>query len=62
MTQKLSGIVGEHIRAVNTFDTDAIVATFAEDGQFNWVSRTKRTCCSRGASCGRSSARIVSSR
>ena len=65
MTQKLSGIVAEHIRAVNTFDTDAIVATFAEDGQFNGVSRTKRACCSRGASCGRSSApsaRIVSSR
>ena len=31
----LSGIVAEHIRAVNAFDTDAIVATFAEDAYVN---------------------------
>jgi hypothetical protein len=35
MTQKLSGIIAEHIRAVNAFDTDAIVATFAEDAYVN---------------------------
>ena len=35
MTQALSGIVAEHIRAVNAFDTDAIVATFAQDAYVN---------------------------
>ena len=35
MTQKLSGIVAEHIRAVNAFDTEAIVATFATDAYVN---------------------------
>jgi hypothetical protein len=35
MTQELSGIVAEHIRAVNAFDTDAIMATFAPDAYVN---------------------------
>ena len=35
MAQKLSGIVAEHIRAVNAFDSDAIVATFAKDAYVN---------------------------
>jgi hypothetical protein len=35
MTEKLSGIVAEHIRAVNAFDSDAIVATFAKDAYVN---------------------------
>ena len=35
MTKELSGIVAEHIRAVNAFDTDAIVATFAEGAYVN---------------------------
>jgi len=35
MTQKLSGIVAEHIRAINAFDSDAIVATFAKDAYVN---------------------------
>jgi hypothetical protein len=35
MSKELSGIVAEHIRAVNAFDTDAIVATFAEDAYVN---------------------------
>ena len=35
MSKALSGIVAEHIRAVNAFDTDAIVATFAEDAYVN---------------------------
>ena len=35
MTQELSGIVAEHIRAVNSFDSDAIVATFAKDAYVN---------------------------
>jgi hypothetical protein len=35
MTKELSGIVAEHIRAVNAFDTDAIVATFAADAYVN---------------------------
>ena len=33
MTKELSGVVAEHIRAVNAFDIDAIVATFAEDAR-----------------------------
>jgi hypothetical protein len=35
MANRLTGIVAEHIKAVNTFDTDAIVATFAEDAYVN---------------------------
>jgi hypothetical protein len=35
MTQELSGIVAEHIGAVNAFDIDAIVATFAKDAYVN---------------------------
>ena len=35
MTKELSGVVAEHIRAVNAFDIDAIVATFAEDAYVN---------------------------
>jgi limonene-1,2-epoxide hydrolase len=32
---KLTGVVAEHLRAVNDFDTDAIVATFADDAYVN---------------------------
>ena len=32
---ELSGVVAEHIKAVNAFDTDAILATFAEDAYVN---------------------------
>ena len=35
MAQDLSGIVAEHIRAVNAFDCDAIVTTFAKDAYVN---------------------------
>jgi hypothetical protein len=35
VTQELSGVVAEHIRAVNAFDIDAIVATFAKDAYVN---------------------------
>jgi len=35
MTKELSDIVAEHIRAVNAFDTDAILATFAQDAYVN---------------------------
>jgi len=35
MTSELPGIVAEHIRAVNAFDTSAIVATFAQDAYVN---------------------------
>jgi hypothetical protein len=35
MSQALSGIIAEHIRAVNAFDSDAIVATFAKDAYVN---------------------------
>ena len=35
MTKELSGIVAEHIRAVNAFDIDAILATFAQDAYVN---------------------------
>ena len=39
---QLSGVVAEHIRAVNDFDTDAIVATFADDGYVNDARREIR--------------------
>jgi hypothetical protein len=32
---ELTGVVAEHIRAVNDFDTDAIMATFAPDAYVN---------------------------
>jgi hypothetical protein len=35
MAEELKGIVAEHIRAVNAFDTDAIMATFAKDAFVN---------------------------
>lgn len=35
MTNELEGIVAEHIAAINAFDTDAIVATFASDAYWN---------------------------
>jgi hypothetical protein len=39
MTKELSGVVATHIRAVNAFDTDAIVATFAHDAYVNYNRR-----------------------
>ncbi|MCU1684585.1 MAG: hypothetical protein JWQ81_5324 [Amycolatopsis sp.] len=35
MTTELTGVIADHIAAVNAFDTDAIVATFAEDAYVN---------------------------
>ncbi len=35
----LTGVLAEHVRAVNAFDTDAIVATFAPDAYINDASR-----------------------
>jgi hypothetical protein len=35
MTTQLSGVVADHINAVNAFDAEAIVATFAEDAYVN---------------------------
>src|ERR1700728_3842680 len=34
-TTELTGVVAEHIKAVNAFDTDAIVATFSDDVYVN---------------------------
>ena len=36
---ELNGVVAEHIAAVNALDTDAIVATFAEDAYVNDARR-----------------------
>jgi hypothetical protein len=36
---ELTGIVAEHVRAVNAHDTDAIVATFAPDAYVNDARR-----------------------
>jgi SnoaL-like domain len=35
MSQALTGIIAEHIRAINAFDLEAIVATFAMDAYVN---------------------------
>jgi hypothetical protein len=35
MNQQLPGVIAEHIRAVNAFDTDAILRTFAADALVN---------------------------
>ena len=39
---QLTGVVAEHIHAVNDFDTDAIVATFADDAYVNDARREIR--------------------
>ncbi len=38
-TTPLSPVLAEHVRAVNAFDVDAIVATFAEDALVNDARR-----------------------
>ena len=35
MASELKGVLAEHVRAVNAFDTDAIVETFARDAYVN---------------------------
>ena len=35
MAKALSGVIAAHIAAVNAFDTDAIVSTFAKDAYVN---------------------------
>ncbi len=35
MTTELSGVIADHINAVNAFDTAAVVATFADDAYVN---------------------------
>jgi hypothetical protein len=42
MAEKLDGVIAEHIAAVNALDTDAIVATFAEDAFVNDARREFR--------------------
>jgi SnoaL-like domain len=39
MSKPLTGVVAEFVRAVNAFDTDAIMATFADDAVVNDVQR-----------------------
>lgn len=39
MNGELSGVVARHIAAVNAFDTDAVVATFAPDAYVNDARR-----------------------
>ncbi|MGC2484798.1 MAG: nuclear transport factor 2 family protein [Acidimicrobiales bacterium] len=40
--QKLDEVIAEHIAAVNAFDADAVVATFAEDAFVNDARREFR--------------------
>ena len=40
--KELDKVIAEHIAAVNAFDTDAIVATFAEDAFVNDARREFR--------------------
>jgi hypothetical protein len=35
MTTELTGVIADHINAVNAFDIEAIVATFADDAYVN---------------------------
>jgi hypothetical protein len=39
METELKGVIADHIAAVNAFDTDAIVATFAPDAYVNDARR-----------------------
>ena len=38
-TAELSGVIAEHVAAVNAFDVDAVVATFAPDAYVNDARR-----------------------
>jgi ketosteroid isomerase-like protein len=38
-TTQLTGVIADHVKAVNAFDTEAVVATFAADAYINDVSR-----------------------
>jgi hypothetical protein len=42
MTTELTGVIADLIKAVNAFDTDAIVATFADDAYVNDARREFR--------------------
>ena len=42
METELTGVIADHITAVNAFDTDAIVATFAPDAYVNDARREIR--------------------
>ena len=35
MSTQLTGVIAEHVKAVNSFDVDAAVGTFAEDAYVN---------------------------
>ena len=35
MSTELTGIIAEHVKAINSFDVDAAVATFADDAYVN---------------------------
>jgi ketosteroid isomerase-like protein len=35
MTTRLTGVIADHVNAVNAFDTDAMLATFAPDAIVN---------------------------
>jgi hypothetical protein len=39
MSTEMTGVIAEHVAAVNAFDTDAIVATFADDAYVNDAHR-----------------------
>ena len=39
MSTELTGVIAEHVAAVNQFDTEAIVATFADDAYVNDAHR-----------------------
>jgi ketosteroid isomerase-like protein len=41
-TTSLSGVLADHVDAVNAFDTEAVVATFADDAYVNDASREIR--------------------
>jgi hypothetical protein len=41
-TTELSGVLAEHVAAVNAFDIDAVVATFAADAYVNDARREMR--------------------
>lgn len=35
MSTELTGVIAEHVKAINSFDVDAAVATFADDAYVN---------------------------
>lgn len=56
----LDGVIADYFAGVNAFDTDAIVATFADDALVNDVRRSSGAGRRSGTGCARRSSATAS--